>query len=210
MGPRRLAVFASGGGSNFQAILDAHERGELELTPVCLVVDRSEIGALSRARNAGLPAARFPASTWRGDPQSVKQLLAFLTEHQVEAIALCGFLRKLPQELLQAYPRRILNIHPALLPAFGGKGMYGERVHQAVWRAGCKVSGATVHLVNENYDEGPILLQEAVPLAAGDTPAQIAARVLQVEHRLFPAALQILATNELEIDDQRVNLCPRP
>ncbi len=210
MGPRRLAVFASGGGSNFQAILDAHQRRELELAPVCLVSDRDGIGALARAERAGLPLAVFGRSTWRGEAKAVQDLLSFLREHSVELIALCGFLRMLPAALLAAYPDRILNIHPALLPAFGGKGMYGHRVHEAVWHAGCRVSGATVHLVNERYDEGPILAQQAVELKPTDDPEQIAARVLEIEHRLFPAALQMLATNEIQIHEQRVTLCPRP
>jgi len=122
-------------------------------------------------------------------------------------VALAGFLRRVPPELVSAFRGRMLNIHPALLPSFGGPGMYGHFVHEAVWRAGCRVSGATVHLVDEAYDRGPILLQRAVDLEPEDGPAEIAARVLAVEHEIYPRALAQLADPGFTLQDGRAVPC---
>jgi len=206
MSLRRLAVFASGGGSNFQAILDAWRAGEHPLEPVAVVADRPA-PVLDRARAAGLETALFGRGCWSEEAPRAAEVVAWLQEQGVEAVALAGFLRKVPPLLVAAYRGRMVNIHPALLPAFGGPGMYGHFVHEAVWRAGCRVSGATVHLVDEAYDRGPILLQEAVSLEAADSPETIAARVLQVEHRLYPRALALLAGG-LIIQEGRVLPCP--
>lgn len=200
---RRLAVFASGGGSNFQAILDAWRAGLHPLEPVAVLADRSA-PVLERAREAGIATALFGRGCWSDEAPRVGEVLDWLQSHQVDIVALAGFLRKIPPALVAAYAGRMVNIHPALLPAFGGPGMYGHHVHEAVWRAGCRVSGATVHLVDEDYDRGPILLQEAVGLSPQDGPAEIAARVLAVEHRLYPQALAMVAQG-LKIQEGRVS-----
>ena len=170
----RLAVLASGGGSNLQAILDRF--ATMEHVRCALVVsDRARAGALRRAEAANVPALHVPA-----DAGSDAALLAALDEHRIDLIA-------------ERYRGRILNIHPALLPAFGGAGMYGMRVHEAVLAAGCRITGATVHHVDERYDEGRIIAQWPVPVLPDDTAETLAARVLRVEHRLYPAVIDMVA-----------------
>lgn len=188
------AVFASGGGTNLQALLDHEEReGEGAAYRVSLVVsDRQGVGALERAARAGRGARVVPVSG-RSLDEVGRETLALLKEHGVELILLAGYLRLIPEEIVRAFRRRILNIHPALLPAFGGKGMYGKHVHAAVLESGARLSGVTVHYVDEEYDHGTILAQWPVPVQAGDTPESLAARVLQVEHALYPLAAEHLA-----------------
>lgn len=187
--PLRAAVFASGSGSNFQALLDAEGAGgdDHPWRTVLLVSDREGAGALDRAGHAGVDTRIIPVS--RRDPDQVAaETLAALESAGVEVIFLAGYLRLVPGPVVEAFPRRILNIHPALLPAFGGKGMWGRHVHEAVLEAGCRVTGPTIHFVSEAYDEGSILAQWPVPVLTGDTPETLAARVLKTEHRLYPAA----------------------
>ncbi|MGD8729482.1 MAG: phosphoribosylglycinamide formyltransferase [Gemmatimonadota bacterium] len=174
----RAAVFASGGGTNFQALLD-HQRPDGSWEIVLLLTDRPGVGALARAEEAGVPTAVVPT---RGrDLDDVgRQMLVLLEEHAVDVILLAGYLKLVPPAVVTRYPGRILNIHPALLPAFGGKGMYGMNVHRAVIEAGEKESGATVHFVDEEYDRGAILGQRRVTVEPGDTPEDLAARVLAV------------------------------
>ena len=200
----RLAFFASGGGSNVGAILDAIDDGRLDAEPVLLVSDRGSAGALDRAARRGLPTAVLPPARFGGEGAFADALLDALLAHDADAIALAGYLKRIPDAVVAAYRHRVLNVHPSLLPAFGGAGWYGRRVHQGVLDAGCRVSGATVHLVDEEYDTGPIVLQEAVRVEPDDTAETLAARVLAVEHRLFPAALQLLAQDRLRVEDGRV------
>lgn len=192
----RLAVFASGGGSNLQALIDRFNRapsGESPLLRVALVIsDRADAGALQRARAAGIEAMHIQVSGRPAD-LSTREMLAALDSADIDLIALAGYLRLVPAAILKRYSDRVINIHPALLPRFGGKGMYGLNVHRAVLAAGEQISGATVHYVNENYDEGQIIAQRVVPVLAGDTPEALAQRVLAVEHVLFPDALEQVA-----------------
>lgn len=192
--PARIAVFASGGGTNLQALLDSFNHRSSTVARVELVVgSRAGLGALSRAEAAGvatLVIGRDRADS-EGHPSSMLQALE---AHRIELIVLAGYLKLVPLEVVQRFSGRMLNIHPALLPAFGGPGMYGLRVHEAVLRSGATVTGATVHLVGERYDEGPILAQWPVPVLADDTPESLAARVLRVEHLLLPAAVEAVAT----------------
>jgi phosphoribosylglycinamide formyltransferase 1 len=192
----RTAVFASGGGSNLQALLDRFAAGGP--ASICLVVsDRAEAGALDRARAAGVPTVHVPVRH-RTDGDVARDLTAALKEHDIEFIALAGYLRLVPTRVIGAFRDRIVNIHPALLPSFGGRGMYGRHVHSAVIARGCRVSGVTVHWVDENYDEGRIIAQWPVPVVAGDTAESLAARVLQVEHRVYPAAIAAIARGVLD------------
>ncbi|HET9441396.1 MAG TPA: phosphoribosylglycinamide formyltransferase [Longimicrobiales bacterium] len=194
----RLAVFASGGGSNLQALIDRFNRaGSDSDVRVSLVIsDRADAPALARARAAGIEAMHIQVS---GRPADLSkwEMLTALDSADIDLIALAGYLRLMPAAVIRRYPRRIVNIHPALLPRFGGKGMYGRNVHQAVLDAGEKVSGATVHFVNENYDEGDIITQKTVPVLPGDTAESLAARVLEVEHVLLPDVLEQLARSIL-------------
>lgn len=192
----RVAVFASGGGTNLQALLDrfggpAGPAGRVAEV-VLVVTDREDAGALDRARAAGVPT-RVIAARDRAADDVARDMLDALLAARVELIALAGYLRLVPTEVVRQFRGRIVNIHPSLLPAFGGKGMYGSRVHRAVLDAGCRVTGVTVHLVDEHYDTGPILAQWPVPVLEGDTPERLAARVLRTEHRLFPAVVEALA-----------------
>ncbi|MDP6038130.1 MAG: phosphoribosylglycinamide formyltransferase, partial [Candidatus Latescibacteria bacterium] len=150
-------------------------------------------GALERARNANLPVAHLSSVTHPESDALDRAIENVLVQYGVNLVVLAGYMKKLGPRVLAAFSNRIINIHPALLPAFGGRGMYGERVHQAVIECRAQFSGATVHLVNEEYDQGPILLQEIVRVLPDDTPETLAARVLEVEHRLFPAAVGLFA-----------------
>ena len=184
--PLAAAVFASGSGSNFKALLDVESRGAPWRIRL-LVSDREGAGAIERARLAGIEARVVPVS---GRPldEVGRETLQLLRGAGIQVIFLGGYLRLVPREVIQAFRKRILNIHPALLPSFGGKGMYGRRVHEAVLAAGAELSGPTVHYVDERYDEGTILAQWPVPVEPHDTPESLAARVLAVEHRLYPIA----------------------
>lgn len=183
-----VAVFASGGGSNFQSLLDhqsADSPGQIRL----LVSDRADAGALERARRHGVATRVIPVKG-RSLDEVAEETLTVLREHEIGVILLAGYLRLIPPAVVKAFPRRILNIHPALLPSFGGKGMWGHHVHEAVLASGASFSGPTIHFVDEEYDTGTILAQWPVPVLAGDTADTLAARVLAVEHILYPLAAE--------------------
>jgi formyltetrahydrofolate-dependent phosphoribosylglycinamide formyltransferase len=183
--PLNVAVFASGGGTNFQALLD-HQKRQTLWRIVLLVMNR-EAGAAARAEAAGVPVRIIP--TMGREPDDLaSETLAVLDEHDVDVVALAGYLRRVPASVVGRYRGRILNIHPALLPHFGGAGMYGMSVHRAVVESDAEVSGATVHFV----DDGAILGQWRVGRLADDTPDALAARVLRVEHALYPRAVDHL------------------
>lgn len=190
-GPLNVAVFASGSGSNFQALLD-HQSERDEWRVVVLVCNR-EAGAMRRARAAGVDAVLVPTKD-REASDVARDTLEVLEAHHVDVVLLAGYLRLLPSEVVRRYAGRILNIHPALLPDFGGRGMYGMNVHRAVVASGASESGASVHLVDEEYDRGAIVGQWRVPVLPGDTPEELAARVLAVEHRLYPRAVDHLCS----------------
>jgi len=186
--PLRAAVFASGGGSNFQALLD-HEAAAGDAAPwrtVLLVTDR-DCGARERAEAAGV-AVREIAVSKRPPDDVARETVAVLDDAGAQVIFLAGYLRLVPAEVVARWRRRILNVHPALLPSFGGRGMWGRHVHEAVLASGARITGPTVHFVDEAYDEGRILAQWPVPVRKGDTPEILAARVLEAEHRLYPRA----------------------
>jgi phosphoribosylglycinamide formyltransferase 1 len=187
----RIAVFASGSGTNLQALMDHF--AESDAGTIGLVIsDRPQAQALERAREAGIPAHVIQVHS-RPIAAVTADTIDALGVARIDLVALAGYLRLLPSEVVRRFAYRILNIHPALLPAFGGKGMYGERVHRSVLETGCRITGATVHFVNERYDEGRILAQWPVPVLAEDTPATLQQRVLRVEHDLYPAAVEWLA-----------------
>lgn len=189
----RLAVFASGGGTNLQALIDRFNHAKDSPVHVSLVLsDRADAGALQRAREAGIDASVVAV---QGRPADfvVREMLASLEGTDIDMIALAGYLKLVPPAVIRRYRNRVVNIHPALLPAFGGKGMYGLRVHRAVLDSGATVSGATVHFVDDRYDEGRIIAQWPVPVVAGDTPESLAVRVLHTEHVLYPAAIELVA-----------------
>ncbi len=174
---KRIAIFATGSGSNAEAIMRYFQNNaDIEIS--LLLSNKAEAGALTHAKNYGVPSVVFNRATFF----ETEEILEKLQEAQIDLIVLAGFLWKIPAYLIAAYPNKIINIHPALLPKFGGKGMYGMHVHEAVKAAGEKESGITIHLVNEHYDEGTILLQEKVDILPEDTASTIAKKVLQLEH----------------------------
>lgn len=205
----RIGVLVSGQGrgSNLQAILDSCDAGRITGEVVAVVSTSIGTPALDRARVRGIPALEIPAKEM--SPEELdERLTAVMIEHRADVICLCGFLRKLGPKFLEQYRGRILNIHPALIPLFCGKGMYGHHVHEAVWESGVKFSGATVHFVEEEYDTGPIILQSVVPVLDDDTPDDIAARVLKEEHKIYSQAIQLFAEGRLKVEGRRVRVLP--
>lgn len=186
----RIAVLASGSGTNLQAIIDYNKKlGSLASGEVVLVgSNRESGGAIERARAAGIPAEVFDAS----DDGSA--LVALLKRHSIDLVVLAGYLKHLPPMAINAYHARMINIHPGLLPEFGGAGMYGQRVHMAVIASGTKYTGVSVHFVDDEFDHGPLIAQWRVPVEPGDTPESLAARVLQVEHKVYPPIVEMVAS----------------
>lgn len=196
-----LGFLASHGGSNMQAILDACARGDVPATPVLLVCNNPGATALRRAATAGLPARVINAATHPEPGARDAAMLDALRAAEVDLVILAGYMKMIGPKTLAAYANRILNIHPALLPKFGGQGMYGARVHEAVLAAGETESGVTVHLVNEAYDEGPILQQARVPILPDDTPDTLQARVLEQEHRLYADTIAKIARGDIALPE---------
>ncbi|MFQ5499189.1 MAG: phosphoribosylglycinamide formyltransferase [Candidatus Zixiibacteriota bacterium] len=196
----RLAVFISGSGSNLQAIIDATRSGILSAEVVLVVSSRASAYGIERAEEAGIATAVCRLAQSTNKKKAVRQLLDTLEAHQVQFIALAGFLQLLPQEIVTAYRNRIANIHPGPLPRFGGPGMFGRRVHEAVLASGLKESGPTVHLVDEIYDHGALLEHLSVAVHSDDTPDTLAERVLKQEHKLYPRVLQKLIKGEYDLD----------
>jgi phosphoribosylglycinamide formyltransferase 1 len=198
-----LAVFVGtkGRGSNLMAVHAAMQEGRLDGN-LCLVVGtKADAPALVRAQEAGIPVAVVPF----GDTYDAR-LLAALEAAGADTLALAGYLRKLPESVVERFRGRIVNVHPALLPSFGGKGMYGHHVHEAVIAYGCKVSGCTVHFVDAEYDTGPILLQRVVPVLEDDTPETLAARILPEEHAAYIEGLQLIAQGRVVFEGRRVRV----
>lgn len=203
--PLRLAVFVGshGRGSNLAALHDAIHAGNLPAQIVCVIGSRTDAPAIVRAKNAGLPT-KIVSPKNRTDDEYAAVLLRVLRGTEVGAVALAGYTRRLPEAVVAAFPNRVVNIHPSLLPSFGGHGMYGEKVHQAVIDSGAKVSGCTVHFVDENFDTGAIISQYVVEVWDDDTAQTLAERVLVSEHRALPEALTWLARGQLCVEGRRV------
>ena len=199
-----IAVFASGRGSNALAILTAINEGRLPARVTLLVSNNSSAGALELARSQNIPAIHLSQKHYSSEDAYGEQLLELLARNGVELIALAGYMKRIPAIVIARFRNRILNIHPALLPAFGGPGMYGMHVHEAVLAAGVKVTGATVHIVYEEYDKGPIVMQKVVEVSSNDTPETLAARVLPVEHEIYPKVLAAFAGNRVHIEGRKV------
>jgi len=194
----RIAVFLSGSGSNMQSIMDKCAEGYIPGEVVLVVSNNEDAYGLVRAEKAGIDCHVFIRKNFPDSDSAGRHLLEILSEHQVDLIALAGYLRNLPPVTIRAYRNHIINIHPALLPKHGGKGMYGIRVHEAVLEAAETESGASIHYVDEIYDHGEVIEQEKVPVYPEDTPETLAARVLVVEHQLYPRAIKNLAEKMLK------------
>lgn len=193
----RIAILASGGGSNLQRIIEHFSHGSAREAAVIVLVasNRAESGALQRAKDAGI------ATHYIDDFTDAASLLAALNAAHAEFLILAGYLKLVPLEVVANFAGRMLNVHPALLPAFGGHGMYGKRVHEAVIASGAKVSGVTVHFVNEEFDRGPIAAQWPVPVLENDTAQTLAERVLNIEHKIFPVVIEAVAAGTISLDD---------
>ena len=196
---KRIAVLVSGGGTNLQAILESERRGENPNGRVSLVVaSKPGVYALTRAENFGVDTAVVARRDYADSAAFDAALLAVLQAHRIDVVVLAGFLSVLGPSVIAAYPNRILNVHPSLIPSFCGPGFYGLRVHEAALARGVKVTGATVHFVNEECDGGPILLQKAVEVRPDDTPETLQKRVMeQAEWKLLPKAVAMVCSGEI-------------
>jgi phosphoribosylglycinamide formyltransferase-1 len=201
---KKIAIFASGRGSNFIKIYESIQHGEIPGEISCLISDNEKAGAFEYAQSKSIPISVISPKNFKTSEAFGLEILKVLNQYQVEWIILAGYLKKIPDNVVSKYSNHILNIHPALLPAFGGKGMYGIRVHQAVFESGAKISGVTVHLVNKVYDAGPIVMQKAVNIEDCRNPEEIAHKVLKVEHILFSRAIKKIFTSNYEIISNRV------
>lgn len=202
-----IAVFASGKGSNFHAILQAIQNGSITNAEIVLVIsNRTDAGALEIARANNIPTAHLEQKQFTSEDAFTNALLETLNKHDVNFIVLAGYIKKLSEKLVQRFRNRIVNIHPAPLPAFGGKGMYGIRVHEVVIASGAKTSGATVHIVDEEYDHGPIVLHRTVDIAEDDTAETLEEKVLNIEHQLYPEAVRLFAEGKVKVNGQSVTI----
>jgi len=198
----KIAVFISGGGSNLKALIDATKAGILDGEIALVISNKIKAYGLTIAKDEGIDTFVFKEKKYDSPEEASADLLHRLRDKEIEYIATAGYLRLLPADVVSAYPGRIVNIHPALLPKYGGKGMYGHFVHEAVLAAGDKESGATVHLADEIYDNGKILEQVKVAVLPDDTPDSLAARVLKLEHKLYARVLNKLIKGEYRINNE--------
>ena len=195
----KLGFLASHNGSNMQAIIDACKKGELPAKPVVVISNNNDSGALARAKKESIPHFHLSTKTHPSPDLLDQAILATLLAHAVDIVILAGYMKKLGNKTLAHFEGAILNIHPALLPKFGGQGMYGIHVHEAVIAAGETETGVTIHLVTEVYDTGAIIAQKKVPVMPGDTPQSLQVRVLKVEHTFFPTVLTEIERGTLSI-----------
>ncbi len=199
----RIAVFISGGGTNLQALIDASKAGILSGEIVLVISSSRKAYGLVRAEKAGIDRFVYRRADFSSDQEASGMLIEKLKEYKIDCIALTGYLKLLPEQIVDEYKGRILNIHPALLPKFGGKGMYGHHVHKAVIEAGEKESGITIHLVDKIYDNGKILKQVSLPILDGDTPETLAERILKLEHTWYARVLNQLIKNDFQIEETK-------
>lgn len=200
--PIRLAVFLSGGGRTLVNLVDSVDRGELEAEVAMVVSDRDGVAGIDRAAEAGLRATVLPRREFESAVEWSESAFAVCRDAGADLVVLAGFLSLVvvPDD----FQLRVINIHPSLIPAFCGKGFYGHHVHEAVIKRGVRVSGCTVHLVDNKYDHGPIILQKVVPVQDGDTPDDLAARVFEAECEAYPEAIRLLARGNLKLVDGRL------
>jgi phosphoribosylglycinamide formyltransferase-1 len=197
-------VFASGGGSNFQSLIDRKLSGDLHVELSVLIVNNSGAGAAERARKHGIPVVHCAPSLFEDEARYSEALQNHLNRYGAELLILAGYMKKLPGNIVENYRNRIINIHPGLLPSFGGKGMYGKKVHQAVLDYGAKISGITIHFVDEEYDHGPIIHQAVVGVRDDDTVNTLAARVLEAEHANYWKIVEAIGQGALRVEGRRV------
>lgn len=205
---QKVAVLVSGGGTNLQAVLDAVKSKEITNAVIDVVIsNKSDAYALKRAENAGVEGIVIAPSMYADREEFNKALLLELNRRNIDLVVLAGYLVILPAELVKAYKNRIINVHPSLIPSFCGQGCYGLKVHEMVLERGCKVTGATVHFVDEGTDTGPIILQKAVEIRQGDTPEILQRRVMEeAEWKLLPRAIQLISEGKVEVMGKIANI----
>lgn len=198
MAAYRIAVFASGGGSNLQALIDRIRSGELPAELAFVLSNNSKSPALDKARAFGAPAFHVSALAAGGESGASARMVELLRAHRADLLVLAGYMKPVPAEVLALMENRVVNIHPALLPAFGGRGYYGHKVHEGVVERGCQYTGLTIHMVNDRYDEGQILLQRVVPVAPGSTADAVGAAVLKQEHAWYWQVIRAFAVGAIK------------
>ncbi len=203
---KRLVVMASGSGSDMQSIIDAISEGKINGEIVLLICNKKDAYALERAKQAGIRTCVVARADYDSVEAYFDANLAAIEDKAPDGIILAGYLSILSEKITSKYKNRIINIHPALIPSFCGKGYYGRRVHQAVIEYGAKISGATIHFVDEQADHGPIIMQETVPVLWDDTADTLAARVLELEHDMLPRAVALFCEDKLEVTDRVVKI----
>ena len=205
---KNIAVLVSGGGTNLQALIDAQARREINGGEIGMVVSSNpEAYALERAKQANIPGYILPRKDWPSNRAYTKALVSLLQEMGADIVVLAGFMVILTEEMVQAYPNKILNVHPALIPSFCGKGAYGLHVHEQALAYGVKVTGATVHLVTAEPDGGPIVLQKAIDILPWDTPESLQRRVMEeCEWKLLPKAVDLLCRDNLKVEGRTVEI----
>lgn len=204
-----IAIFASGGGSNAGAILQAIRAGQLRARVSLIITDKAQAGVLDRARNHHIESHILPPASFSSPDAYLEALFKLFDDHAINFVVLAGYFKKIPSPVVDRFLGRMTNIHPSLLPSFGGPGMYGKHVHKAVRERGVQWTGATVHFVDHQYDTGPIILQKIVPVHQKDTPEDIGARVLTVEHQIYPEALRLIAEGRVRLQGHRVFIDPQ-
>ncbi len=205
---KNIVVFASGEGTNLQTLIDSVNAGSIKGRIALVISSKNNAGALKRARQANIPCETANPKDFPTPEKYDEHLTTLCQQHKADLLCLAGFMLKLGHKLLSTYENRIINVHPALLPAYGGKGYYGMKVHEAVLAAGAKLSGATIHYVTEVYDSGPIIMQQTVPVFADDTPETLAKRVGAVEHALYPKAAALYCEDRLQLKGRMVHILP--
>jgi phosphoribosylglycinamide formyltransferase-1 len=199
-----LCVLVSGRGSNLKSIIDSQKKGNITSKVVLVISNNSNSNALNIARSNQIPEYHLSQKQYNTEQEYTEAFLDLLRKHKVDMIILAGYMKLLPAEIVRAFKNSILNIHPALLPSFCGQGMYGMKVHEAVINYGAKVSGASVHIVDEIYDHGPVVIQKTVKISDEDTPETLQKKVLKIEHKLFPEAIKLFETKKLTMVGRRV------
>lgn len=205
---KNIVAMVSGGGTNLQAIFDAIDRGEIDGQVTMVISSARKAYALERARMRGILTLALPLKAFKTPEECQQARHDALVKANPDLIVLAGYLGILGEKTIRAFKGRILNIHPALIPSFCGKGMYGHHVHEAALKYGVKLSGATVHFVSEDIDAGPIVFQGSVPVMDDDTPDSLAARILPVEHELLPRAVALFCQDRIKIDGRSVSILP--
>lgn len=199
-----LCVLVSGWGTNLNSIIQSRKTGKINSNIVLVISNNSSSNALIIARENEIPAVHLSLKQFNSEEEYVNEFFELLTRYDVDMIILAGYMKIIPPQIVKAYKNKILNIHPALIPSFCGKGLYGLKVHEAVLNYGVKVTGVTIHLADEEYDTGPIVLQRTVPVFDDDTPEILRDRVLAVEHEAYTEAIKLFETKHFNISGRKV------